>query len=97
MIGVRPIRGQYVSVTPAAAPVQYCSCNLNKMNHPGPSIEKRFSHRANKDGSFDSICHQCFRTVASKPHEAELIDPEREHVCEDRVLDRFLRGELKLK
>ena len=49
---------------------------------------KKFAHRANRDGTFDSICLQCFRTVASSANEAELGGPEGEHVCEDRILDR---------
>jgi len=41
-----------------------------------------FSHRRKPDGSFDSICRKCFRTVSSAPSERELRTPEREHSCD---------------
>jgi hypothetical protein len=40
-----------------------------------------FPHRHNPDGSFDSICIECFQTVATKVEEAELVSHEAEHVC----------------
>jgi len=52
---------------------------------------------ANRDGTFDSFCLKCFKTVAFDSRGAKLSDQEYEHVCEDMVLDRFSRGELKLK
>ena len=41
-----------------------------------------FPHRRNRDGSFDSICMTCFRTVATKYKETELNDAEKDHTCE---------------
>jgi len=46
-----------------------------------------FPHRRNPDGSFDSICRKCFRTVATRRNEADLAQAEREHVCEDDATD----------
>lgn len=40
-----------------------------------------YIHRPNRDGSFDSICHACFATVASVRNEGELAQHERTHVC----------------
>jgi hypothetical protein len=38
-----------------------------------------FPHRQNADGSFDSICSECFRTVATASTEAGLEAEERAH------------------
>jgi hypothetical protein len=38
-----------------------------------------FPHRQNADGSFDSICTECFRTVATAPTEAHLEAAETVH------------------
>ena len=46
-----------------------------------------FPHRRNPDGSFDSICPNCFRTVATRRNEADLAQTEREHVCENDTAD----------
>jgi len=40
-----------------------------------------YTHRKNSDGSFDSICMSCDRTVGSTPTEEKLADLERAHVC----------------
>lgn len=40
-----------------------------------------FSHRRNSDHTFDSICHQCFRTIATETVEAELKQYEVRHNC----------------
>jgi hypothetical protein len=49
-----------------------------------------FPHRHNRNGSFDSICTQCFMTVATKSNEAELRGPENAHVCSGFDLGRIL-------
>jgi hypothetical protein len=51
-----------------------------------------FPHRHNGDGSHDSICAKCFLTVASDKDEAELVQFERDHVCDPVLLDRFSQG-----
>ena len=40
-----------------------------------------FPHRRNPNGSFDSICTQCFRTIATAPAEDELHAAESAHDC----------------
>jgi len=51
-----------------------------------PNPERRFSHRENGDGTFDSICHQCFATIATADSEQELLEEERDHVCDTELL-----------
>ncbi len=38
-----------------------------------------FPHRQNADGSFDSICSECFLTIATASTEAQLETAERVH------------------
>jgi hypothetical protein len=40
-----------------------------------------FTHRQNKDGSFDSICMTCYVTIASRNYVWELGRDELEHKC----------------
>jgi hypothetical protein len=44
-------------------------------------MAKKFAHRHNKDGSYDSICLYCFLTVATEVQEGQLSEPEQEHSC----------------
>ena len=48
---------------------------------PGP-LYKPFPRRHNHDGTIDSICPECFRTVARCRSEAELDGHEHRHVCD---------------
>lgn len=41
-----------------------------------------FPHRINSDGTIDSICNQCFLTVATSTTESDLKQSEASHVCE---------------
>jgi hypothetical protein len=43
-------------------------------------------NRANDDGTFDSICPCCFRTVGSAMEQSQLGEFERNHICEDRFI-----------
>jgi hypothetical protein len=45
-----------------------------------------YPHRANKDGTFDSICLRCFATVARTREEAELVAYDASHVCDYSML-----------
>ena len=55
-------------------------------------IERKcFPHRQNRDGSYDSICPRCFRTISNRMTEAELARDEFRHICDDWYLDR-VRG-----
>ena len=52
----------------------------------------QFAHRDNPDGSRDSICLKCFRTVTNNQQtnsEKELEAMEAEHVCETHTFDVF--------
>jgi len=40
-----------------------------------------FPHRHNRDGVIDSICSECFLTIASARVERHLARYERSHVC----------------
>jgi hypothetical protein len=48
----------------------------------------QFPHRHNRDGTVDSICPRCFRTISNRNTEAELARDEFRHICEDWWLDR---------
>ena len=41
-----------------------------------------FAHRLNEDGTIDSICLSCFRTVVTTSDEVELPEHELKHKCE---------------
>jgi hypothetical protein len=40
-----------------------------------------YAHRQNGDGTFDSICLHCFRTVTTANTECELVFGEAQHSC----------------
>jgi hypothetical protein len=46
----------------------------------------KFPRRQNQDGSIDSICTKCFRTVANGQTEAYLLEQEKHHSCRVRDL-----------
>jgi hypothetical protein len=48
-----------------------------------------FAHRANPDGTFDSICTACFATISRQECEADLEQFERSHTCNPWELERF--------
>ncbi len=41
-----------------------------------------YPHRHNANGSYDSICTECFATVATTETEDQLFLPELDHVCD---------------
>jgi len=43
--------------------------------------EIKFSHRCNPDGTWRSICPECYKTVAESREEADLKQAEGAHVC----------------
>ncbi|HEY2472469.1 MAG TPA: hypothetical protein VGI45_32090 [Terracidiphilus sp.] len=49
----------------------------------------KFTHRFNADGTVDSVCHCCFRTVGPVEIESALATLEEEHVCDPDDLLRF--------
>lgn len=40
-----------------------------------------YAHRRNDDGTFDSICLRCYRTVATANTESDLVFSEAKHLC----------------
>ena len=44
-------------------------------------LEIKFSHRYNPDGTWQSICPECYKTVAESREEADLKQYEDTHVC----------------
>ena len=49
-----------------------------------PPLET-FIHRQNEDGTHDSICLYCYRTIANARLEAELSAPENLHSCRQKL------------
>ena len=49
----------------------------------------QFVHRLNKDGTIDSICRECFITVATETSEAALEREERNHKCDPSLIDWY--------
>ncbi len=48
-----------------------------------------FTHRPNNDGSVDSICLRCFRTIASDKNGRSLDVMELQHECDPADLMRL--------
>jgi hypothetical protein len=55
-----------------------------------------FAHRRNDDGTVDSICPNCFQTIAKSPSEPDLQNAEDGHVCNPAVVEHYreLRNEV---
>lgn len=49
----------------------------------------KFVHRWNQDGTIDSICRECFVTVAASKREVDLDQSERLHVCDPWTVKQF--------
>ena len=49
----------------------------------------QFVHRLNVDGTVDSICRDCFVTVATSISEITLQREERSHRCDPSLLERY--------
>jgi hypothetical protein len=45
------------------------------------SDDCQFFHRRNADGTLDSVCLECFQTVASATDTDDMEQFEYEHVC----------------
>jgi hypothetical protein len=55
------------------------------------STLRKFPHRLNRDGSYDSICLKCFATIANTRTEIELTSHDKTHACNHAMLcDRRL-------
>jgi hypothetical protein len=53
-----------------------------------------FPHRCNSDGTFDSICIECFQTIATTAEEGDLAQRESFHFCDGLSLGKVLHPEL---
>lgn len=53
------------------------------------STDSQFVHRVNRNGTIDSICRECFRTVACSESESDLTKPEADHVCDPWTRQRY--------
>lgn len=51
------------------------------------SAQTRFTYRKNQDGTIDSICLSCYRTVCTATSKDRLMDEERMHKCLRKDLD----------
>ena len=52
-------------------------------------IRFSFAHRRNDDGTVDSICPSCFRTVAQSARELDLHKAEDSHVCNPSLVEHY--------
>lgn len=48
--------------------------------------ENNFKRRHNQDGSYDSLCPLCFRTIGTRLRQEELDQDERIHICDEADL-----------
>jgi hypothetical protein len=51
-------------------------------NGDNPKGAGEFARRVNLDGTIDSICLYCFRTVATSHDEATLLSQQGQHICD---------------
>lgn len=56
------------------------------------STRPKFVHRCNRDGTIDSICRECFVTVATCKRETDLEQPEHNHICDPWTVERFKKA-----
>jgi hypothetical protein len=54
----------------------------------------QFIHRLNADGTIDSICGDCFITVATATSDAALEGYERQHSCDPALLERYKKSKV---
>ena len=57
----------------------------------------KFQRRVNDDGTFDSLCTSCFRTVAFAMKESHLAELERNHTCEGRSMPHGLSASMLIE
>jgi len=59
--------------------------------------ETDFSHRHKPDGTVDSICRECFITVATDQDESKLYRAERLHTCNPGIVAWYRERSNELK
>jgi hypothetical protein len=50
------------------------------------NLSKPYAHRRNQDGSYDSICRECFSAVVRRKPEWDLAQYEKAHDCDSSFL-----------
>jgi hypothetical protein len=58
------------------------------VSHPPSLVHPSYLHKNNRDGTYDSICLRCFRTVGSANNVVGLVPAETYHVCDAIVVAR---------
>ncbi len=53
----------------------------------------KFLHRLNHDGTIDSICRECFITVATATSSSALDRDEQRHRCNPSLLERYKKAQ----
>lgn len=54
--------------------------------------DDHFAHRANSDGTTDTICTHCYVTVCTSTREADLAEAERRHICDPIIVGRWKKA-----
>lgn len=52
-------------------------------------LRPSFLRHVNTNGIVDSVCRNCYVTVASATKESELEEPERTHVCNPYLVEHW--------
>jgi hypothetical protein len=47
-----------------------------------------YPHKRNKDGSYESVCMNCFQTVGTSQSEEELTELDKAHTCSPSPLSQ---------
>lgn len=55
------------------------------------SPRSNFAHRHKQDGTYNSICKKCVKTIANEDREADLRKAEDAHICLGLKLAEVLR------
>ncbi len=63
--------------------------NGKRMKTMSQTHTVQFVHRFNEDGTIDSICRDCFVTVATDISTSHLELEERKHKCDLSLIDRY--------
>jgi hypothetical protein len=83
--------GIYEKMLVSFGPFSPSSPNEEQQLMASTAVTPQFARRANDDGTTDSICMNCFRTIATSVWESDLDRVESDHVCDPRELERFQR------
>ena len=57
----------------------------------------QFAHRINDDGTIDSICCDCFVTIATESSESDLDRNERDHACHPALVEHYKKVRVDCK